>query len=141
MKFDPNAVEEKKDFPVLKAGDYEFEVENATYKKSKTGGLMWEVVIRVDPTDGQQPSKVWVYFPERQDMDWKFAQFFKCLGMEVNDTDEMKNTIGEIGRCTLRVREAEGPYPAKNEVAKFIKKEDELKRDPAVTIASDDLPF
>lgn len=140
MKFDPNATnEEKTDFPVLPAGEYDFEVENAVYKKSKSGGLMWEVTLRIDPLGELPSTKVWVYFPERQDMDWKFAQFFKSLGMTVDDTDEMKNTVGEIGKCVLKVREAEGPYPAKNEVAKFVKAA--LQKDPAVQITSDDLPF
>lgn len=130
MKFDPNATEDR-NFPVLPAGDYEFEVENMEHVTSRAGVLQWKATLRIDPLNAPS-SKVWVYFPEKENMGWKFAQFFKSIGMgDVDDTGRMKDAIGEIGMCTLEIQPAEGPYPEKNSVKRFVPK----------AVKEEDLPF
>jgi hypothetical protein len=58
------------------------------------------------------------------------------------DTEIMKNSVGEIGKCKLGIQESDGTYPAKNIVKSFLKPEKtELKEDPTIVINSDDLPF
>lgn len=146
MKLDPNAVSEN-DFPVLPEGEYDFEVENTTHQTSSKGNLQWKVQFRIDPMDG--PSiKVWDYFPELENMMWKFNQFFKAIGKEgIDDTDEMKDVIGEIGKCRLTIEPAKDGHPAKNKVGKYLapakgtaapKKQEWSK---GIEVNPDDLPF
>lgn len=147
MKFsakDDNTVS----YELLPEGDYDFEVEDAICQASKRGGYQWKVTLRIDPLD--KPSrKVWEYFPETEKMKWKFSAFMKCIGLipvnseEEFDTELMKDSIGEIGKCHLGIQPAEGAYPEKNTVKTFLKPEKDaaLQKDPAVQITSDDLPF
>lgn len=121
MKLDPNAVKES-DFPILPEGEYAFEVENATYQSNKDNtGLQWKMQLRIENPGNQPDIKVWDYFPEKENMMWKFNQFFKALGKEgIDDTDEMKNTVGEIGFVKLKIEPASNGHAAKNKVAKYI---------------------
>lgn len=149
MKLDPNAVEDN-NFPVLPAGEYEFEVENTKYQVSKAGNYQWVAELRIDPTYGHDSVKVWDYFPERENMAWKYTQFFKALGKEnITDTDEMKNIIGEIGFCKLTIDPAQNGYPEKNKVEKYLASPSLDTKAKAETKAAskgfdinpDDLPF
>lgn len=145
MKLDPNAKKEN-DFPVLPAGEYEFEVENTKYQKSAAGNLQWVVELRIDPTDGNQSIKVWDYFPERENMQWKYNSFFKAIGKEgVTDTDEMKNVVREIGFCKLGIEPAKDGYSEKNKVERYVTSpatEPAKKAAPkGLDIDPDDLPF
>lgn len=138
-------------YELLPEGDYEFEVEDAVIQTAKKGGFQWKVTLRIDPEKG--PSrKVWEYFPETEKMQWKFSAFLKCIGMipvdseEEFDTEIMKNSIRNIGKCRIGVQESDGTWPAKNIVKSFLRPEEEEKEEPqeeptAPVIASDDLPF
>lgn len=155
MKLDPNAVKES-DFPVLPEGEYAFEVENATYQSNKDNtGLQWKMQLRIENPGNQPDIKVWDYFPEKENMMWKFNQFFKALGKEgIDDTNEMKNTVGEIGFVKLKIEPASNGHAAKNKVAKYIASPT-AKETPAapapkpetqgwsqgIDINPDDLPF
>ena len=149
MKLDPNAVNDT-DFPVLPEGEYEFEVENTTYQTSKAGNYQWKVQLRIDPTGGQPSVKVWDYFPEMENMMWKFNNFFKALGYDgIDDTDKMKEVIGDIGFCKLKIEPAQNGYPEKNKVDRYVESptpasktlETKKAASKGLDISSDDLPF
>ena len=138
MKLDTNAVDDN-DFPVYPEGDYEFEVENTTYQQNKNKtGYQWKVQFRID-AEGGKTFKVWEYFIENENNQWKFNQFFKSIGMyDVDDTMEMKNVVGEIGRCHVVISPPNNGYPEKNSIKKFYPMPAEKKE---VKIDSEDLPF
>lgn len=146
MKLDPNAVNDT-DFPVLPEGEYEFEVENTTYQTSKAGNYQWKVQLRIDPTGGQPSVKVWDYFPERENMMWKFNNFFKALGYDgIDDTDKMKEVVGDIGFCKLKIEPAQNGYPEKNKVDRYVAsptpaEEPKKAASKGIEVNPDDLPF
>lgn len=134
-------------YELLPEGDYEFEVEESTLQTAKKGGYQWKVTLRIDP-EGKPSRKVWEYFPETEKMEWKFSAFLKCIGLipvdsEAEfDTELMKDSVGEIGKCRLGIQASDGTYPAKNTVKSFLRPEKtELKEDPKIKINPDDLPF
>ena len=103
--------------------------------------------MRIDP-EGKPSRKVWEYFPETEKMEWKFSAFLKCIGLipvdsEAEfDTELMKDSVGEIGKCRLGIQASDGTYPAKNTVKSFLRPEKtELKEDSKIKINPDDLPF
>lgn len=124
MKLDPNATQEN-EFPLLKNGRYEFEVENATRAQSKSKNMYWKLQLRVDLPDGSS-YKVWENLTETTNMQWKFNQYFKSVGYVATDTDEIPNTIGMIGTADIAIEPAKGEYKAKNIVKSFIEKTEDL---------------
>lgn len=144
MRFDPNAVNDN-DFPVLPEGEYQFEVENTTYQTNKAGkNYQWKVQFRIE--NGNQSVKVWDYFPEMESMMWKFNQFFKSLGYDgIDDTDKMKEVIGDIGFCKLKIEPAQNGYSEKNKIDRYLASPTPTPTPaPApkvIDISSDDLPF
>lgn len=150
MKFDPSAAEERS-FPILPEGEYEFEVENAEHTISKKGNMMWKLTLRVDPLDG--PSvRVFEHIVENNTDGSirKFSAFVKSIGMvgKIEDSEQMEDAIGEIGRAKVGIQEAEGPYPEKNVIKWFLPPKEEKKEEAAPkkskkkpVIADDDLPF
>ena len=144
MKFDQNAVNDN-DFPVLPEGEYAFEVENTTYQTSSKGNLQWKVQLRVEAPGDQRDIKVWDYFPEKENMMWKFNKFFKSIGKEgTDDTDEMKNVVGEIGFCKLKIEPAQNGYPERNKIDRYVASPttaDKPAQSKGIEISSDDLPF
>ena len=51
MKFDPNATEERS-YPVLPAGEYEFDVEKVEYVRSKSGFMNWKLTLAFENREG-----------------------------------------------------------------------------------------
>ena len=140
MKLNKDYVPEKRDFPVLPAGTYDFEIENATHKKSeKTGNMYWDLMLRLDPKEGN-PVKVFDTLTETESSEWKFHQLFDAIGVTLEDTDNMKDLIGEIGRVSVIV-EKRADYPERNKVARYIAKEDKPKKPDSKPIPEDELPF
>ena len=143
MKFDPNATEERS-FPVLPAGEYEFDVEKVEYVRSKSGIMNWKLTLAFESRDGIRV-KVFEYFPEKEGMDWKFAQFFKCIGVEASDTSEMKDVFGEVGKASLYIEAGQNGYPDRNRVKQYIPAPlpDKPKFDTGrrKAVDDDDLPF
>ena len=140
MKLNKDYVPEKREFPVLPAGTYDFEIENATHKKSeKTGNMYWDLMLRLDPKEGN-PVKVFDTLTETESSEWKFHQLFDSIGVTLEDTDNMKDLIGEIGRVYVIV-EKRADYPERNKVARYIAKEDNPKKPDSKPIPEDELPF
>ena len=133
MKLNKNVNTEQRDeFPVLQPGEYDFEVENATHKKSASSGNdMWEVELKFEQKDGPDV-KIWEYFLEVAE-DWandKFVNFFNCIGISFDDTDDMKKAIGEVGKAKVKIEKGKNGYSDRNKVTYWIPKK-----------SGDDLPF
>lgn len=135
---------DKKDFPVLPAGRYEFEVEQATGKEytpsptSKIGKCAEiDLRLRVEPADGS-PVLVFDRLYSDPKTIWKMTAFAKCVGIfkaGMTPADVLKACTGCIGIADIKVTPASGQYAAKNEVKAYLPKQ-------APTIEDQkDLPF
>lgn len=144
MKLDRNKQTEQNtgDFPLLKPGEYDFEVEDAVYKKTSTGKMMWTLKLRFEQPDGPDVM-VWENFVEA-DADWsnnRFLNFFDCIGVVINDTDKMADTVGEMGRAKVGIEKGTDGYADKNKVKYWIPKKVEPAKKPGASVKGDDLPF
>ena len=135
MKFDRDASEDTV-YPVLPAGEYDFDVEKVEYVKSKSGTMNWKITLDIESADGKH-AKCFEYFPEKAEMGWKFAQFYKAIGWTSDDTDDMKDAAGEVGRCYIVIEQGTNGYQDRNKVKRYIAR----KEPQALEISSDDLPF
>ena len=83
--------------------------------------------------------KIWEYFMEVAE-DWandKFVNFFNCIGITFEDTEDMKKAIGEVGKAKVKIDKGRDGYSDKNKVSYWIPK----KTESAGSDSSDDLPF
>lgn len=143
MKLDKSMQWEPKegDYPVLKPGEYVFEVEDATHKRSSTGNLMWEMKLRFEQDNGPDVM-VWDYLVEKAD-EWavkKFNSFYASLGVDIDDTDKTADCIGEFGKARVKIEKGDDNNPDRNKVAWYLPKEAE-KTAASQPVNSDDLPF
>lgn len=124
MKLDRNSegAQQRSDFPVLQPGEYDFELENATRKKSSKGKDMWELQLRFEQPNGPDV-KVWDYITEQENMQWKFLQLFDCLGVQIEDTEKLKDAIGETGKAKVSIDKGDGQHKERNRVEKYIAKD------------------
>ena len=140
MKLNKNVNTEQRDeFPLLKPGEYDFEVENAIHKKSSSGNDMWEVELKFEQPNGPD-TKVWEYFVEVEE-EWankKFVSFFNCIGVSFEDSEEMPKAIGEIGKAKIKIEKGKDGYADKNKVSYWIPKKSEKAES---TSSGDGLPF
>lgn len=100
-----------------------FEIKAEEVKSGANAGKpRWNVQFRV--SDGQYENRrVFSYIPMYVAGDfWKFESFFSALGYEVKgkfSVPEINDLLGKPLAVRVKVREAEGDYPASNEVAGF----------------------
>lgn len=150
MKLDKNATNETPDRKILPAGTYRAKVESSIRKTSKSGALMWEVQLSFP----EEPDARWCYdyFVENEKNQWKFNQFYKAIGLDSDDTDDMKDIYGEEPLITIVV-ESDPTYGDRNRVRKYLPLPDvdvqptsepakPARRKSSVKASSeDDLPF
>ena len=102
-----------------------FDIKAEEVKSGPNAGKpRWNVQFRV--SDGQYENRrVFSYIPMYVAGDfWKFESFFSALGYEVKgkfSVPEINDVLGKSLNLRVKVREAEGDYPAANEVAGFNK--------------------
>lgn len=89
---------------------------------ANAGKPRWNVQFRI--SDGSYENRrVFSYIPMYVAGDfWKFESFFSALGYEVKgkfSVPEINDVLGKSLSLRVKVREAEGDYPAANEVAGF----------------------
>jgi hypothetical protein len=100
-----------------------FEIKAEEVKSGPNAGKpRWNVQFRV--SDGTYENRrVFSYIPMYVAGDfWKFESFFSALGYEVKgkfSVPEINEVLGKPLSVRVKVREAEGDYPAANEVAGF----------------------
>lgn len=149
MKLDKSATQEQTERTVLPAGIYKFEVRNCVYKINRNNEPMWEIQMSFP----DEPAARWVYdyIVEKDSMMWKFNQLFNCVGLDADDTSDLKYIIGDIGHVRLEVEQSD-QYGPRNRVKAYIRMREEPKAEPAAKPAkkkapkisvpeSDDLPF
>ena len=144
MKLDRTATQERtNDFPVLKPGDYVFQVQNATHCLSSSGNMMWKLQLRFEQEDGPDVT-VFDYLVEKETDYWtkKFNAYLDSLGSGITDTGKLDATIGEIGKATVEIEKGKDGYSDRNRVKWYLKKEEPkpkkaTKKEPE----TDDLPF
>lgn len=143
MNFRPDsedAVQEKRGggFEPLPAGAYWFEVRECTEGKSKSSGNDQFALTLTICDSGESAAVVFDYLPFTEKMKWKFRHAMYAVGMgaeyESGEVEAM-DFVGKSGKVLLKIRPANGQYPAKNEVEDYIVPED--VSDPR----QGDLPF
>lgn len=148
MKLDRTASAEPERV-TLPEGVYKFEIKNTVHKMSKAGVPMWEIQLAFP----EHPEAAWVfdYILERDTQMWKFNSLYDAIGMDSDDTDDIKDIVGEEGQVRLTV-EHDQQYGDRNKVKTYLK-----YKEPAGTssgtprrkapqgvpnmVKDDDLPF
>ena len=135
MKLDKTATSQG-DFPVLQPGTYDFEVEDAKLVKSSKGDDMWKIKLRFEQDNGPDVT-VFENIVVKESMMWKFNAFFASVGMDADDTDKIKDAIGEVGKAKVVIEKGTNGYQDRNVVKSYISKEKKAES----TSSGDDLPF
>lgn len=116
------------DLSPIPAGTYNallFDIKAEEVKSGPNAGKpRWNVQFKID--GGQYDNRrVFSYIPMYVAGDfWKFENFFSSLGFEVKgafSVPEIKDLLGKSIGVRVKIREAEGSYPASNEVSGFAK--------------------
>jgi len=119
---------QQSDLGPLPAGTYCTTIYDATAEEVRSGPNAgkprWNVQFRV--CEGQYENRrVFAYIPLYVAGDfWKTQAFFTALGYDVKGefkVPDIKDILGKTVDAKVTVREAEGDYPASNNVAGFIK--------------------
>ena len=135
MKLDKTTTSQG-DFPVLQPGTYDFEVEDAKLVKSSKGDDMWKIKLRFEQDNGPDVT-VFENIVVKESMMWKFNAFFASVGMDADDTDKIKDAIGEVGKAKVVIEKGTNGYQDRNVVKSYISKEKKAES----TSSGDDLPF
>ncbi len=139
--------ERKSEFPVAQPGEYTFQVEKVVGKEyePKPGGKIGrcaeiDVRLRVETPEGD------VRVFDRLFADpltiWKMTAFAKSIGVfktGMNPGQLLRVAEGEIGQAYIKLIPANGQYPEKNEVGRYIEKETEVPQ--MKSSDNEDLPF
>jgi hypothetical protein len=133
----------KSDFPVAEPGEYFFQVEKVTGKEytpkptSKIGKCaVISLQLRVETPKGDV--RVFDRLYSDPTTIWKMTAFAKSIGAfksGMTPGDLLKAAEGGIGKAYIKLVPATNEYPEKNEVGRYIEKEEPKKVD------SEDLPF
>ena len=133
------AMQNSGEFPLLQPGVYRYEVVDAVHATSAAGNDMYQLRLKVFQDNGPAVT-VWDNLVEKESCELRFIQFFDSLGMDVKDTDETKNAIGEQGTVRIKIEKGQNGYADRNRVDKYLPKE-KVPATPALPASSDDLPF
>lgn len=124
VSFTPKSKEEtqRKEFPLLPKGEYDFEVISSKEKTSKAGNPMFEINLKVFGPDGQH-QRLFDYLLLDDSGQWKLRHFCEATGMldryESGDLDEGE-LEGQVGRVKIKIQPAKDGYPEKNAVEDYI---------------------
>lgn len=148
MQFTPKTEEEvtgdSADFQPFPKGAYDFQVESAAEKTSKSGNPMIELVLTV--WVGGVERKVWDYLVGTESSQWKLRHFCYATGLHDRyESGELgaADCVDVSGRADFTVKPATASYPAKNSVKDYVVS-DNATRAAAVAapqIPDEDIPF
>ena len=141
MKFKPQTEEgAPATSNVLKAGEYDAEVLEATESRSKAGNDMLKIKLGVFRPSGSGQAWVWDYITETS---FKLGQIMRASGMEkeyLQGQVEADELVGKCFKVTLAVEAARGDFAERNGVKRYggavAKKEAGSSEE-----AEDDIPF
>lgn len=103
-------------------GDYDFMVQEASEGVSQAGNEQIKLTLHVFNRAGQQRT-VFDYLSSAPKAQWKVRHFSEAVGMvRQYETGDMpvREMISRPGRCTLRIKPAEGQYSAQNAIKDYI---------------------
>lgn len=132
MQFQPKTEKELQEALVWPKGEYDFEVKSAekavSGDKSKNPGMEYiKLNVQIWNADGETRFVNGILHPK---MEVQLRHFCYATGlgaMYENGTLGPHHCDGRTGKLKLKVKEAEGPYPAKNEIQDFIVPEEKPK--------------
>ncbi len=114
LDWDSQIENDGSDYLVLKEGDYNFEV--ASFERKQFPGSAKippckkaEVMLRVDSDDGVAMCKTDLIL--YSSMEWKIAEFFRCIGQKKKGVAFVPNwstIVGACGRAHFKPRSYEG---------------------------------
>ena len=118
MKLNRDSMTNERDFPLLPAGVYRFEVANVVRAQSAAGNDMYQLRIRCTDDNGHT-GNVFDNLVETEKCGWKFIQFFDSIGMDTDDTERVLDTVGEVGKVQIKVEQRPG-YSDRNTVDRYL---------------------
>lgn len=128
MRFQSKSEEELQKENLLPEGDYDFEVVEATEKRSKTSGNDM-IELRLKVFDNGDTVTVFDYLLEA--MGFKLRHFCEATGLlSKYDRGDISaiDCRGRSGICTIKIKEASKGYPASNAVADYVVKAAHVQR-------------
>lgn len=116
------ADEQSGGFEPWRAGDYDFNVHDASEEVSEAGNEMVKLTIHVLNPEGQRRT-VFDYLVNSDKAQWKIRHFAEAVGMVAQyEAGEMETAdiVGRMGRLKLRIKPAQGQYATQNAVNDYI---------------------
>ena len=151
MNFTPKSEKELKEQALWPAGEYDFEVLKSEPAKSgpqskNPGTPFIKLILRVFNSDGAERMVNAILHPA---MEWQLRSFCYETGLEkqyLAGNLVAEDCVGKAGKLQLKIKEAQGDFPAKNEVKDWGVKATKKKAEPSAPPAnqpenSDDVPF
>ncbi len=123
MRFEPKSEKEIAEAGLLSAGEYDFEVYEATEKVSKAGNDMVELAIWVyDQAGTKHRVRDWLVGGEKSI--YKVSHFAKSVGLyEAYESGDMPADVmvGKVGRSKVGIRkDTTGQYADQNSILDYV---------------------
>jgi len=127
MRFKPVTAEDaaKQESGLWVDGVYDYEVVEAEEKISNSGNEMTELKVRVLDQSGDY-KMLYEYLVNTEKAQFKIRQFAASCGLlDAYETGSLMEgeMIGRTGQCEVGTQAAQGTYPAKNRVTRWMPKE------------------
>jgi hypothetical protein len=125
MQFQPKTEKELNEAQLWPKGEYDFEVVEALPAVSGAGSKnpgteFIKMKLRIFNQQGATRFVNTILHPA---MDFALAHFCQACDLVAEYQDgslEAADCVGKAGRCKIKITEAKGDYPAKNEVADYL---------------------
>lgn len=157
MQFKPKTEKEIREAQLWPKGEYDFRVQKAEMaisgERSKTPGTKFiKLNVAVYNPDGAYRFVNGILHPAMDAQLRHFCEVGNMIEKYETGTLEPEDCVGVEGRLKLKIKDAQGDYPAKNEISDFIPaRKAEQKIEPKGTGTSlkhtnpneekDDVPF
>ena len=105
------------------AGEYDFEIREATEKESKSGNEMVELEVWIYDTSGGR-RLVFDYLVATEKSSWKIRHFAASCGLLAQyekGTLMASEMVGRTGKCEVGVQPAKDGYQAKNVIRGYVR--------------------
>lgn len=147
MKFEPKTEDEVQEAGLLAAGEYDFEVAEASDEVSKKDNEMIKLKLRVYNSDGGF-STVFDYLLESVAYKLRHFAFATGIGERYESGALVASDCEQkTGRCKIATQPAKDGYAAKNVVRDYITTNSDMVQKAAVNVRKaqapldDDIPF
>ena len=146
MKFQPKSEEQIQEEGLFPAGEYGFEVIEATEKTSKSGNEMIELVLAVYSDKGTQ-RLVRDYLVNTDKGQFKIRHAADSVGLlDQYETGTLTDAAfkGKTGKLKLKIKPADGDYGPQNQVQDYVKAgavSASLTSVKSAPVNEDDIPF